>query len=553
MTKKFVIVLKYLTLSIGLLIGVISCEKDFKKVGVNIVDNDVFSTDKYTSEVIAYSKAVDSVRTNGLSNYLLGVQRDDLFGKFEASVVTQLSLTTTNPDFGENAVIDTIIVDIPLYATLNGKKTDDDGNNVPDFVLDSVWKRGHNLFQFNVFELGTFLHSVEPLEPTKSKIYYSNNNFIKLNPSTPLFSGLISPSENDTMSIIKRFKYPHPHYPDLTSKEEYEQDTIKKSDLKPSLKIPFDKELFTDLFLDNASGTDFASNANFQKYFYGLYLEAIEHDDLGSSLMNLDLSSAAMTIYFSYDDQKNEGEDQDLNGNGINGEEDVWVRTPKSFAFPFSGVKSNIYNRDYMGSEIESYIGSADIINGEEKLFVQGASGSDAVIKLFGDDDNDNGIPDELEIIRLNNWLINEAKLVVYIDQVNSVALTPKRLYLYNISEEDVNEYGEIIKTQILDAMPQSIFGIDGELVRDADGNPEKYSFLLTDFITELLKEDTEMKLHDLGLKVFDLHDTPDPRFTTDTIINKFNSNPKSVVLKGNLHNTVEQRIKLEIYYTKKN
>jgi len=552
MTKKFVIVLKYLAISVGLLIGVISCEKDFTNVGVNIVDNNIFSTDKYTSEIIAYSQGVENVRANGLSDYLLGVQRDGLFGKLEASIVAQLSLATANPDFGENAVIDTVIVDIPYHATLDGTQTDIDGVGVPKFKLDSVWTSGNNYFQLNVFELKTALFSVDQDEPTKPKIYYSDYDFQK-NESTPLFSGLISPNENDTMTVIKRFKYPNSNFPDLTAKEEYRTDTIKKTDLKPSLKIPFDKEMIKTLFQDNATTGIFDYNSSFQTFFKGLYLEALEHDNQGDALMNLKMSDATMTIYFSNDVQKDEGDTEDLNGNGINGETDVWVRNPQSFIFPFSGIKSNIYSRDESGSAIEPFILTPNEINGEEKLFVQGASGANAVIKLFGDDNNNNGTPDELEALRSNNWLINQAKLVVYIDQVNTAEMAPQQLYLYNVGVEDLNEDGELDDTQILDAMPQSILGIDGELVRDADGVPEKYSFLMTDYISELLKEDTEMALHDLGIKVFDNHDIPDPRFTTDTLIHKFNSNPKGLVLKGNLSNTEEQRIKLEIYYTKKN
>lgn len=553
MTKKFVIVLKYITLSIGLLLGVLSCEKDFKNVGVNIVDNNVFSTDKYISEVIAYNQNMDNVRTNALEHYLLGVQRDPEFGLLEASIVTQLSLTTHNPDFGENAVIDTVIVDFPLEATLKGKKEDVDGNSVPDFVLDSVWRNGHGLFQLNIFELGTSLFAVDQVDPTKPKRYYSDDTFIKKNSTAPLFSNLVTADENDTLLIIKRFKYPHDHYPDLTEKEEYERDTIKKTEAKPSLKIPFDKDVFTSLFLENAASTDFASNANFQSFFKGLYIEALEQDDLGASLMFLNLKDAAMTIYFSYDVQKDEGADQDLNGNGINGEEDVWVRTPKSFSFPLTGIKANLFSRDITNSTLESHLNSTNTETGDTKLFVQGASGSNAIIKLFGADANNNDIPDELENLRSNNWLINEAKIVVYIENDNPTSWTPKKLYLYNVGEEDENEDGDLDDTQILDAMPQSILKMDGELKNTSDETPEKYTFLVTEYITELLKEDSEMKLHNLGIKVFDDHDTPNPRYITDTIIHKFNSNPKGIVLKGNLPNTEEQRIKLEIYYTKKN
>jgi len=42
--------------------------------------------------------------------------------------------------------------------------------------------------------------------------------------------------------------------------------------------------------------------------------------------------------------------------------------------------------------------------------------GSSAVIELFGPDNDNNGVSDELEALRKKGWLINEANLVFNID-----------------------------------------------------------------------------------------------------------------------------------------
>ncbi len=543
MIKKFVIVLKYLSLSALMLIGVLSCEKDFRNVGVDIVDNDVFTTDKYTSEIIAYSKNIERNQANALSKYLIGVHRDVVFGKLETSLVTQLSLVDTNPDFGTNAVIDTVIVDIPYFATLDGTQTDVDDNEVPKFVLDSVWTNGNKTFQLNIFELGTYLNTINPEDPTETKKYYSDDSFTKTNPSTPLYSNLIAPNPNDTMLVVKRYKYPN--YPDVSSKDLYQTDSIKKTTLEPSLKIPFDNNSIKAIFQDNAAGSDFASNANFQHFFRGLYFEAIETNPNDAALMQLAMSNATMTIYYSNDFEVDEEEDQDLNGNGITGEENVAIRTPQSLVFPFSGVKSNLYLRDYTASDFQNIIGSIDPINGEEQLFIHGTAGSIALIKLFGEDDNANGIPDELEIIRTKNWLINDAKITLYIDQDYTTDWTPNRMYLYAVGEDE--------DTQLLDAMPQSMGSIGGVLEKDSEDEPEKYVFHITDYISELIKLDSEVSLYDLGIKVFDTYNIPNSQITTDTILKSYNTNPKGLVLKGNLPSSEENRIKLEIFYSEKN
>ncbi len=545
MLKKFVVVVKYLGVATGILIGVISCENDFRNVGVSIVDNNIFSTDSYVSEVISYSKNIEKNQTNGLSHYLLGVQRDEIFGKLEASIVAQLNLPEINPDFGTNAVIDSVVVDIPYLATLN---TETNSNGTPNFDLDSIWTTGDKSIQLNIFELGTYLSNVDPDDPTEAKKYFSDDDFSIVNPGSPLFSGVIAPSAIDTMLLVKRYKYPN--YPDLTTKSVYTTDTIKKTDIKPSLKIPLNKEAIQTIIQDNASSSNFASNANFQHFFRGLYFEALESTETDASLMTLSMSDATMTLYYSNDVVDDEDTDEDLDGNGVTGETGVTVRTPESFIFSLSGVKANLYDRDYNGDLVESYITTANEITGEEILFTQGAGGVLSVIKLFGEDANSNEIPDELELLREKNWLINDAQLVFYINSDNATNWTPEYLFIYNLKNV-LDTDG--VDTQILDALPQSIGALNGALVRNEDDEPEKYIFHITDFISEITKPDTELILYDLGLKVYNESDFPDTQVATDTIVASVNTNPKGIVLNGNLPISEENRIKLEIFYSEKN
>jgi hypothetical protein len=537
MIKKLVVALKYLSVSITIFLVVLSCEKDFKNIGVDLVDNDIFSALIETSEIVAYSVNVEKTQTNDLGTYLLGVQNDNVFGKIEASFVSQIALPETNPDYGKNAVIDSVIVDIPYTATLDGTQTSTDTQEkVPNFKLDSIWSSGNRKIQLNIFQLGTFLNTTDPEDPKETKKYFSNDTFIKTNPDNPLYSDVFSPNKNDTMFVLKRYKYPD--YPDLSNRELYKTDTIKEKIPFPSIKIPFDNDVIKALFQDNVSSVDFASNANFQYYFRGLYFESTEYSASGFSMMNLDISKAKMIIYYSNDIQKDESTDQDLNGNGINGESDVWVRTPQSFIFPFSGVKANIFSRDIIGSSFDTYLNTVDNEVGGEVIFVQGASGAQTVLKLFDDD--------KLEELRTKNWLINDAKLTVYVDDNYTTNWLPQRLYLYSINEEE--------NIQIRDAMPQSLQGIGGYLEKSSNTSPDKYIFYISDYITELLKPDSELKLKDFGIKVFDPNDTPNPQLgNRDTILKPYDSNPKGIALKGNLPISDNYRIKLEIFYSKKN
>ena len=546
MIKKFVIFLKYLGVFSGVLIGVIACEKEFKNVGVNIVDNDTFSTRDTVFEVITYSKKVVNNKTNNLDYYLLGVSNDADFGTFRASVASQLSLSLTNPDFGTNAVIEAVVLDIPYESTLIGTQEVEDPSNPPniitvnEFQLDSIWTSGTNSFNLNIYELYTYLNKLDPIDPSKNKEYFSDDSFDVT--GVPLFSGLITPSVNDTMLVVDRYK--HPNYPDTSAGVLYQQDTIKKTDVSPSLKIYFDNDFIKTRFQDPSMGSDFASIADFQHYFKGLYFEALEDGMNNTALMALNLSTATMTIYYSTSVQEDEDADEDLDGNGINGELNVTIGTPLSFVYPLTGIKVNVFDRENTSAQVNDYINMPpDLVNGEDKLFIHGAAGSDGIIKLFGEDANTNNIPDELEVLRTKNWLINDAQLILNIDAANTAELFPERLTLYNVDNNDPD-----IRLQTYDMVTQGIAAVDGGLQRDIDSIPYRYVFHITDYISEIIKTENEVPIRDFGIKTYVPND-----MVLDTIMGNYNNTHKGVILTGNNAFTNTDRVRLEIYYTEIN
>jgi len=530
MIKKFVIISKHLILGVGVLVGVLSCEKDFKNIGVDVVDNNVFNSEKYVSEVITYNSDITRNQTNNNSDKLLGILHDTDFGKLEASIVAQLHMPKKNPDYGIDAIIDTIILDIPFEV----KKESNQDDGKPKYSYESVWTSGDKSFQFNVFRLGTYLSTTEIDDPTALKKYYSDDVFIR---EESLFSGVVSPSLVDTMLVVKRYDYPS--YPSTSDKVVYKQDTIKSA---PSLKIALDENFFKTQFQDLATESEFASVSNFQHHFKGLYLEALESAADNDALMLLKLATATVKVYYSY--KKDEGASEDLNGNGTTGETNVYV--PGEFSYPLAGVKSNLYNRDYSGTTIQNYLDNPDDINGEEKLFLSGAIGSNAILKLFGEDTNADGIPDELALLRTKEWLINDAQLTIYVDESSDVDEKINAIFLYNIKDgENIQMFEGAYDPKTRQAR------LGDPLETDSDKKPIKYVIHITDFIAEIIKPDTDIELLDFGIKVFESTDVSQSE--TDTHIKDFSSNHKGVILKGNLPSTDEKRIKLEIYYSEKN
>ena len=508
--------LKNIALFALILLSSIACEKDFEDVGVGLVDNNLFSTKDTIFEIIAYNSNTTISRVDGIPQYLLGVYKDDNFGKLNAAFVSQLGLPSKIA-FGDNVSIDTIILDIPYYVT----RLNNNSNGTPNFKLDSIQGNVDLEYTLSVHELGTFLNALDPQDPTKRKKYYSNGVYTK---KALLYSGQFKPNENDTVLYIKRSFFD----------DEKSIDTIKKNDLIPSIKIPLDSTFFRTNFINKESSEAFTSQNNFIDFFRGIYIDA---NGVDGSLMTLAMSDATVTIYYTNTVLKDETE-VDLNGDGDLDDKDVPVRTKQQKVFTINGIRANQYIRDYSGTPIEDQLSNTDPINGDTKLFLQGAAGSESILKLF------NGI--DLSELRNKNWLINEANITLYIDETSG-SNVPAKLLLYNYNN----------KSQLLDVYSEArVNGIGGGLERNSDeGNKAiKYKFRITDYITEVLKSESPRKLDKMAIKVFHPTDAPNFIALNDTIIKDFSWISKGVVLKGNkLESSDKERLKLEIFYTEQN
>ncbi len=511
MTTKVVKTLKYVGLFSAVFFTIISCEKEIESIGVNLVDNNNFSTNQLSTEVITANVKVDRVISSGVPQYLLGVYSDVEFGKLKASIVSQINLPVTGVDYnyGTNTVIDSVIVSIPYQST----KEDDESDGKPKFSIDSVFGNADVEFQLSVYELKTFLNALDPEDPSKLAIYYSDKEFLK--DETSLFSGNFKVNPSDTVSYIKRYM--------ADGITVYDKDTIKQADLSPSINIPLNENMIQQLFVDNAASASFGSTDDFQHYFRGLYIEAEELGNDKSHIVSLNMANAKMTIYYSNDEDEAVG--VDLNDNGTTGEQGVRVK--KEYVFLFGAIKSNVLVRDDSNTKA----------SGEDRLYVQGAAGAIATVDL--------GI-ENLTDLRNRNLLITSANLIFYVDQNALSNIVPEQLFLYNYDDNE----------QILDMMTEGISTIGGLLERDEDGKPYRYVFKITDYISELLKkldagELSSVDLVTLGLKVYNPSDLPSSFI--DTTIKNFSWTPKGVVLFGNDINAGDKRIKFEFFYSEIN
>lgn len=94
----------------------LSCSKTTEKIGNGLLPESdfigVYFTD--TMEIQCHSVFVDTMATKGLSTILLGSMVDPVMGRTDASIYTQLHLSSTHQDFGSEVVIDAVVLQLAL-------------------------------------------------------------------------------------------------------------------------------------------------------------------------------------------------------------------------------------------------------------------------------------------------------------------------------------------------------------------------------------------------------------------------------------------------------
>ena len=539
MSSKKITIFRNIGVGIIFLLGIISCEKDLEDIGVDLTGQRPFNVGDTILEVIAYHKNIEASRVdnNDLDRvplYLLGVNNNNTFGSLKSDLISQVYLPIVGADFGDNAIIDRVVLNIPYFSTRDGDQDavdpitglpieDEDGDTiqVPNFKLDSVYGNQDMEFKISVFELGTFLNSLDPDDPTQANKYFSDKEYVK---NDQLHEGNFKPNRNDTVLYVERRNL------DDDPNTVDDIDTIQSANSSPSMKFDLDTQFFKERFVDHNNASDFENNENFVRYFRGLYIDAEGFD---GALINIPATNASMSIYYTNEVLATEGVDEDLNNNGVTGESDVLVKTKRTQNYFLRGVRTGYYERSYAGSKAEETIFNPDTENGETTLYVQGAAGSEVIIDLFDEQ--------TLEFLRQQNLLINEANLVFYLDGEQDVV--PSKMFLYKY------DFNSMINDLYNIRFGPEVFG--GKLVYDDEGNPELYKFRITDYFTRMMLGEEPLALSKLALKNEVSTDDPTNVAALDTIVKKWNYIPKGVVLHGNRPADNNKRIKLELFYSK--
>lgn len=522
--------------ALAVLLGIaLSCEEELGTLGEGVIGGEPFTTGSVTYDVFSFNKKVQAVRTNGLPLYQLGVFNDPVYGKTTASIATQLRLPvnnngSVNTRFGdleedENETVTEVFLYLPYQRPPNSLQDSDrdgvenmldfdafdansdsdkdgvsdieetrrgtnplnpdtDGDGINDdededtnlantfprrLDLDSIYGNRTLPFRIKVERLNFFLRDLDPdVNFEEAQEYFSNQEF------SPAFVGEVLANEEITISDQQIVTF-NEDDPDTERDESLTIDADET--LSPGIRVALDTDFFQQNLLNLEGKPELLSQANFADFLRGIYisLESINVDIM--CLFNL--SQANIGVTYEYDDENSDGETE---------------RRERTYTLTLAGNAVNTLTNDAYPPEISN---SLDTGENAARIYLKGGAGIVNEIALF--DDSDQRGADIINQIRANNWIINEANLVFYVDQdaLDLVGGTtePPRLYLFNA---ETNEPIYNANTEVFESQDNSLRffqNYDGLLEKEGSGENArgvKYTIRITEHINNIIVRDAE-------------------------------------------------------------
>ena len=524
-----------------------SCEKDFASFDSEVVNSDNainFSTNIIEYGLTSKSEMVNPVQTNNLPSFLLGSYDHPQFGRSNSSFVGQMVPSEYNHDFGDNVVLDSVVLTIPYYS--RGINTSEEGDIT--YEIDSVY--GDSPIRILVYRNNFFFRTFDPFSDFDTpQSYYSNGS---LSVEELIDSGQL---EGELLFEIDDF-VPSADQINLTQIDTTGNPYVAQR-IAPALRFKLNnpnENFWESNFFENEGNQVLTNESNFKDFFRGLYIKVESNSDGSMMLFNFASSNTKLTIHYT-SDNTNIGSDT--------GPIDEIETNQHEYVMNFSGNLINLFD-----NEIVVDVGLLDQTNGNENIFLRGGEGIISTIDLFsgtitGDDGEEISEFDHFkdffydEISDEPIRIINEAYIEFFVNQGFSNNDEPERIYLYNYEQNSaLIDYflDQSVSSQTINAKINHL----EPLLRDSldDDKGIKYKIRITEHLNNLiLRDSTNAKLA-LGVisdvasvqnfKILgDNSDTENKSLASGVILS-----PKGTILHGNLSSDIEKRPRIKIYYT---
>ena len=589
-----------------------SCNKDYYSVGIDLFEEEFPNLKSETFPIFSYQESLEKVQTNNLSNVHLGFFNDDFFGNTNSSFISQLdvSLLQTFGNYNqaqenqgslddirvinEEEELTAVYLDLPFFNNTNDSdgdgvidlydsdpqdpESDSDGDGLSDIIefeagtnplsndsdgdgiidpndtdsssynaeqqvyeIDSVFGNRSAEFDLKVYELTYYLSTLDPANNFESsKEYFSDDDFYK--------QGFYGKTLHDDSVSLNFDEIPVFYNEDDPTTEEDELNQVNYYET-PRLRVPLDVNFFQRTLINLEGSERLVNQANFNNFFKGLIVRAENFtDDL---YMMLDISNARIVLEYDYNSYN-------INDTYDDVTDDTIEIKKASSVIPLGGVTINIYDHENFDPKILAEVNTSAKNLPSEKIYLNGSKFI-SKLKLFS---NDNSISEELKSFMSKDVLINEANIVLHLDdeisKSNSKVL-PERLYIY--SYDNASPIEDYNKDFSIDYSTTSInmnkFSFGGLLQYDSNNKPTSYKFNITNHVSNIVRHDS-LNI-DLGLTtmsniddVFTLKSGYLPNMKKILLPSSSLSFPFPVSLFGSSpdQSNLSKRLKLEVLYT---
>jgi hypothetical protein len=525
-----------------------SCDKEFSVVGENIIGDNSFGIEKDEYPVVAYNQKLGPIQSNNMPINALGIYDNPAFGTTKANFVTQLSLATLSPTINETAKIKSVVLSIPYFVDNTQTVLNDDGSRT--YVLDYIYGKPLAKMKLSVYGSEYYMRDLDNEDQfNSSQKYYTNqySDFYAKKNDT-LLNDSKTAAENELFFFDPKEIVSEPIV-------NGEKTTVRSV---PAMMLNLNATFFENKIL-KAPTEVLSSNVLFQEYFRGLIFD-IQKVGTDTNLALINFKEGKITVTYTQTVDK--------------------VEEEVALVINLTGHTANFLDQSNLN---QNYVDATkpasddDKANGVSNLYLKGGEGSLAVVKLFGEDKfgedgvtgEKNGIADKLDIMRYNNYLINQAELTFYLNSsLMSSSYVPQRIYLYDLTNN-------VVLTDFYDRSINSsntkkskfVFGGIFDEGTDTDKIGSNYKFIITEYVRELLNDEDLKSIPDLGLVVTEDINLSYVFYNLRIVDGKqpfpFQApmtsvmNPLGTIVYGNnilsSDANYDKKVKFKIYYTKAN
>ena len=546
-------------LSVFFIIFIYSCDKDFTSIDSDVIsaENAInFNTSSIDYPIVASNLRLNPVKSNNLPSFMLGYNNNPFYGESKASFLGQVVPAEFSPSFGENVVLDSVILTIPYYS--RGVETSEEGDIT--YEIDSVY--GSTATKLYVYKSNFYLRDFNPSgDFSDSQNYYSNGalsnsesiNQAEIEAELLYESGILGDGSDDFIPSSERI--------DLTSLDSLGESYVSSS-IAPAIRLKLNNpndNFWQSLFFENEGNPELINPNTFKEFFRGLYIKADGVNSDGSMmLLNFASSNTKLTIHYTSETST----DSDTDSGGTSTET---ITSQNEYVLNFTDNLVNIYENNFLVD-----VSIPNTVDGDERIYLKGGEGYMSTVDLFGGDIQDengemvnafehfkNSFYDEENEIA--NKIINEAYIEFFVDQTQDIGSEPDRIYLYNF-EQNTALIDYFLDQSVSSTTINAKINHLEPLTRDGDsitGEGVKYKIRITEHLNNLiLRDSTNARLalvvtSNVGsIDNFSILNSgeEDRDFPSGAILT-----PKGTVLHGSQSEDIDKRPRIKIYYTDPN